>query len=225
MNTISIVDFQKYVDKQILPATDELENLTDKNRKHLQKLVYTNLVNRFDAMIDHSIIDNCYFGSLLDRGLKPLDSAVTEAEILKLLLKFESVRDVIRERVETSLSATLLRERNSKKLSALFAALSPDEEVWNQPRVNVSTGAILEKRKIDNKKIPHSICGYADWLYSRRNALVHGPGSAKFLERDKKYIEKVFNVAVGTRIMIKVGSITNAATFYKSICEILIRSA
>ena len=37
-----IKDFNRYVAKEILPATEDLENLDDGNRKHVQKLVYTN---------------------------------------------------------------------------------------------------------------------------------------------------------------------------------------
>ena len=221
MEIAAINDFSTYVDKEILPATKELEKLDDKHRKHLQKLVYTNLVNRFDVMIDHSIIENGESDALLDRGLKPLDSTVSEADILRLLLKSESIQDVIRTRVEASLAATVLRERHSKKLSILFDAFSADREIWNHPRVNISTGAILEKRKVDNMRIPHSICGYADWLYSRRNSLVHGAGTSSFLENDKNQIKKHFKVTVGTKIMIKVGSITNTAKFYKNVCAML----
>lgn len=220
MNKSAITEFVNYVDDEILPATVELNKLDDKNRKHLQKLVYTNLVNRFDSMIDHAIIDNYDSAELLDRGLQTLNTNVTEADMLRLLLKGKSVANEIRTRIEAALSATVLRDRHSKKLSTLFQSLTNEKEVWNQPRVNVSTGAILAKRTIDNKQVPHSICGYSDWLYSRRNALVHGAGNLIFLDNDKQQIKKLFNVTVGKQIVIRLGSITTAANYYKNVCKI-----
>ena len=45
METGKVAEFLRYVNKEILPATNDLENLDEKNRKHVQKLVYTNLVS------------------------------------------------------------------------------------------------------------------------------------------------------------------------------------
>jgi len=36
--------------------------------------------------------------------------------------------------------------------------------------------------KPQHRKIPYSICGYADWLYARRNSIVHGAGAKSLLE-------------------------------------------
>ncbi|MCW8827618.1 MAG: hypothetical protein OQK94_01030 [Gammaproteobacteria bacterium] len=156
MNIEAITDFTSYVDKEILPATKELEKLEDKHRKHLQKLVYTNLVNRFDAMVDNAILVNCKEGSLLEKAIKPMGDNITEGQMLKLLMDAGTIQDVIEERLRKSLSNSILRERHSKKLSALFDVMSEDGAVWTHPRVNVSTGNILEKCKVNNKSIPHS---------------------------------------------------------------------
>jgi hypothetical protein len=222
MNTKAISDFTKYVDKEILPATQELEKLEDKHRKHLQKLVYTNLVNRFDAMIDNAILDNYKEGGLLEKAIKPMSDNITEGQMLKLLMKADTIHEVIEERLRNSLSNSILRERHSKKLSAILDILSEDKAVWTHPRVNISTGAIVEKCKVNNKSIPHSICGYADWIYSRRNALVHGAGSLKILKNDVDQIKSLFKVDVKTHIRLKVGSITNAASFYKHVAEMML---
>lgn len=222
MNTLGISEFIKYVNKEILPATNELGNLDDKHRKHLQKLVYTNLVNRFDAMVDNAILDNCKEGTLLEKAIKPMSDGITEGQMLKLLMQADTIQDVIKERLRSSLSSGILRERHSKKLSALLEVLSEDKAVWNHPRVNISTGQIVEKFKVSNKRIPHSICGYADWLYSRRNALVHGAGSASILDNDVEQIKKLFKTDVGKQIRLKIGSITNAAYFYKQVAEMML---
>lgn len=222
MNTLAISEFIKYVDKEILPATAELGNLEDKHRKHLQKLVYTNLVNRFDAMVDNAILDNCKEGALLEKAIKPMSDGITEGQMLKLLMQADTIQEVIEERLRSSLSSGILRERHSKKLSALLEVLSEDKAVWSHPRVNISTGQIVEKFKVRNKNIPHSICGYADWLYSRRNALVHGAGSASILDNDVEQIKKLFKTDVGKQIRLKIGSITNAASFYKQVAEMML---
>ena len=221
MKTEAIKDFKKYVDKEILPATKELEKLEDKHRKHLQKLVYTNLANRFDVMIDNAILDNCREGNLLEKAISPMKENITEGRMLKLLMEADTIQDVIEDRLRDSLANTVLRERHSKKLSSLLGVLSGDEAVWTQPRVNISTGHILEKRTISNKNVPHSICGYADWLYSRRNGLVHGAGTAKILDNDAEQIKKLFKVTVKTQIRLKIGSITNAARFYNEVADMM----
>ena len=221
MNTEAISDFTKYVDKEILPATKELEKLEDKYRKHLQKLVYTNLVNRFDAMVDNAILDNCKEGSLLERAIKPMGDNITEGQMLKLLMQADTIQDVIEKRLRESLANSVLRDRHSKKLSALFDVLSEDDAVWTQPRVNISTGDIKDKHKVNNKNIPHSICGYADWVYSRRNALVHGPGSSSILVNDIEQIKKLFKVEVKPQIRLKIGSVNNTAKFYKQVAEMM----
>jgi len=222
MNTEAISDFIKYVDKEILPATKELEKLEDNHRKHLQKLVYTNLANRFDAMVDNAILDNCKEGSLLEKAIKPMGDNITEGQMLKLLMEADTIQDVIEERLRQSLSNSILRERHSKKLSALFDVLSEDDAVWTHPRVNISTGDIKEKCKVNNKNIPHSICGYADWIYSRRNALVHGAGSSSILKNDIEQIKKLFKIDVKPQIRIKIGSVNNTANFYKQVAEMML---
>ncbi|MDH2292102.1 hypothetical protein OW493_04440 [Cobetia sp. 14N.309.X.WAT.E.A4] len=221
MKTTTISEFVKYVDKEILPATLELESLQDQHRKHLQKLVYTNLVNRFDAMIDNAILDNCKEEVLFEKAIKSMSGEITEGDLLKLLLKADTIQDVIEGRLRSSLSMGVLRERHSKKLSFLLEALSHDNKVWTHPRVNTSTGRIVDSFKIQNKKIPHSICGYADWLYSRRNAFVHGIGASSILENDANQINKLFKITVGKQIRLQIGSIKNAATFYKQLAGML----
>ena len=73
MNIDRFRNFSKFVDKEILPATQDLEKLDDANRKHVQKLVYTNLVDRFDSMIDGAILDNCREAALVEEAGKRLN--------------------------------------------------------------------------------------------------------------------------------------------------------
>lgn len=100
----------------------------------------------------------------------------------------------------------------------------PKLQKSGEDELPVQTTAIIDLVQYVDKEIL-SICGYADRLYSRRNALVHGAGGASFLENDRIQIKKSFEVAAGAQTMIKVGSITNAASFYKSVCEMLTEHA
>lgn len=222
MNPESILDFKKYVEKEIRPAAAELEDLDDSRRKHLQKLVYTNLVNRFDAMVDIAILDNATEESLIKRATKNMDGNVTEAALVELLLQGTNLQDALVAKLCGALRYTLLKERHSKKLSALFEAIQSDVQVWNHPRVNVSTGRISVKIKPQNRTTPYSICGYADWLYSRRNALVHGTGSSTFLKNDITQLKKLFKCTPAKRIIIKLAAIKTAAAFYDDVSEMLL---
>lgn len=88
-------------------------------------------------------------------------------------------------------------------------------------RVNPSTGQIVEKFKVQKRTIPHSLCGYADWLYSRRNIVVHGGGTSEFLERDKIQIKKMYQCKVSTTSKISVASIRVAIQFYTDLFKLL----
>ena len=68
MNTSKIRDFRKFLNKELVPGVDDLEKLEAKNRKHIQKLVYTNAVDRFDHLVDTLILDNCREETLVEKA-------------------------------------------------------------------------------------------------------------------------------------------------------------
>lgn len=107
-------------------------------------------------------------------------------------MRSDDLQDALDSKLQDALREAALRARHSRKLSTLFSVLQPDQECWNTPRVNISTGAIIDQIKPQNKTIPYSICGYADWIYSRRNSVVHGAGTTKFLENDLVQLDKLF---------------------------------
>jgi hypothetical protein len=221
MSTDCFDQFGKFVAKVLLPATKDVGKLADANRKHVQKLVYTNLVDRFDAMVDEAILENCRQEHLVKEAMKGMHQPVTEADVLRLLMEGKSIQDTIDVRLKDVLSIAVLRQRHSKKLATLFKVLKPSEECWNKPRVNTATGQILEQMTLHQKTIPYSVCGYADWLYSRRNSIVHGAGTSKLLANDLKQIEALFNCKAAKTVKIKLSSIKNAATFYESVVHLL----
>lgn len=221
MNTECFDDFETYVKGQIEPAVSDVAKLADANRKHIQKLLYTNLVDRFDAMVDAAIVDNCRNECLVDRATGSMSQTITEADLLKLLMESDTIEQAIDEKLKMALRNTVLRERHSKKLTTLFLAFSLDIDYRNKPKVNINKGTIIEKMKPQNKTVPHSICGYADWLYSRRNAVVHGAGTNKYLQNDRAQIEKLYKCKVAKTHRIKLPSISTASTFYLNVVELL----
>jgi hypothetical protein len=221
MKTEKIDAFLHFVDSEILPAAAELDGLPDKSRRHLQKLAYTNLVDLFDSMVDGALLDNCRESSLVSAALRNLTQQVTEADLVKMLLVGEKLQDALEEKLRDGLRATVLRERHSLKLRILCELFSPGEDYLHKPRVNVTVGDIYERIKPHKRQIPHSICGYADWLYSRRNAIVHGGGAARLNERDAKQIKKIFNCIPAMDVHIKPASVRIAARFYRSVAALL----
>jgi hypothetical protein len=103
MEISNIIEFEKFVNTEVKQASKELEGLADSSRTHLQKLVYTNLVDRFDVMVDKTILNNSLQPILLDESLKKLDSPMTEAEVLRLLLNGDNIKEVVEMRVKASL--------------------------------------------------------------------------------------------------------------------------
>jgi hypothetical protein len=221
MDTERAKSFAKFLDKELMPGIDELEKLSDQNRKHIQKLVYTNLVDRFDYLVDKSMLDNCREEQLVSKAFESNDNPVTESDLISLLLNSGDLQSALDSRLQDKLRLSVLRQRHSRKLFTLLGFFENLGEYDKKPRVNPSSGNITDSFKIQVKTTPHSICGYADWLYSRRNAIVHGAGTASFLENDKKQIKKHYKVEITKTFKISTSSIRTAACFYKNLCALI----
>jgi len=219
-NKQRIRTFKNFVEKQILPAVNELTGLADARRVHLQKLVYTNLADRFDTLIDDLIKINGRQDSLLTQALKPFDQPMKESDLILLLMDAENLDSVFDAKIEEGLRNTVLRQRHSKKLRILFETVNPEEEL-RAPRVNRNTGNISDTEKIHDKKIPHGVLGFSDYLYSRRNSLVHGAGKSQFLKNDLLQMKKLYKVDMNKRFRISSNSVAVSAKFYSCIADIL----
>ena len=224
MELTRVNEFTKFIENELIPGVDELEALSDRNRKHIQKLVYTNLVDRFDYMVDKLLLDNCQEEALVSKAFSGNDQPVTESDLITLLMNSDNLQSALNARLQDKLRLSVLRQRHSRKLSTFLNLLNDVGEFEKKPRVNPSKGEINDGFKVQNKKLPHSICGYADWLYSRRNAIVHGAGGAKFLNNDKVQIKKLYKTEVTNTFKISLSSIRTAATFYQQLCEILVEN-
>ncbi len=218
MDLSAFKEFNRYVEKEIEPAIADLRNLEEKNRVHVQKLVYTNLVDRFDTLVDSTILGNCREEGFADLALAGLSGNVTESDLIKVLMQGENLQGALDDKLKNGLRNMVLKKRHSQKLANLFSTLQPDLNATGAQRVNVPTGRIMEKvTSQGNGKIPCSICGYADWLYSRRNAVVHGGGNSRLLENDRRQLKKLYKKAPAATFKISLGSVSNAVAFYKDV--------
>ena len=214
-------EFLSYLDREVSSAVSELNNVAEGSRQHLQKLVYTNIVDRFDSTIDHLLLENVLEEPLLSETLKELEKPISEGQLLGLLSSSSKVNEYILERTQTILRNGILRQRHSVKLKKFFETFVTNED-YSKPRVNPSTGLLAPNFKPQrNVKIPCSIAGYADWLYSRRNAIVHGGGSVKMLQNDIEQIKKLYKRDVAKTVRLKIGSITNAVQFYRNLTSLI----
>ena len=134
METRSLNEFTRFVEREIEPAIVEIGKLAEKSRKHLQKLVYTNVVDRFDSMIDQLILDNCRAPELIDAAETDMKSQVTEAELLKLLMESTNLESAIDKRLKVSIGNTILRKRHSIKLQKVFEVFQPEQRAVKHPR-------------------------------------------------------------------------------------------
>lgn len=212
-------DFSEFVDNEIVPSISELEKLSAGNRIHLQKLIFTNLVDRFDYAVDKTLLDFIHHASIRDSILKDRKEPVTEQKLFEFLLKTPvEIHSSLTDSLKDDLRKVVLRKRISVKLSKLCVILAPNENL-QKPRVNEATGDILAKRKT-HKNIPVSIQGYCDWLYCRRNAVVHGGGTMKISDDDFDHLKIHYKVSPSKTVKLLQGSIKNASNFYKSLIAI-----
>ncbi|HVR36400.1 MAG TPA: hypothetical protein VMS21_11180, partial [Methylomirabilota bacterium] len=159
MNYQRLDEFVAFLDREVSSAVDELQNVAEQSRRHLQKLVYTNVADRLDATLDHSLLDNALEEPLLSEVLQELKDPLSEGEVLRLLTEPNTCKDRLKESAERVMRNGILRERHSKKLKKLFKALAPSESC-DLPRVNPATGVVTFRFKPQGSKIPCSVPGY-----------------------------------------------------------------
>lgn len=216
-------ELQQFIKKVIEPSIEDIDKMEEASRKHIQKLVYTNLVDRFDSTIDHLFLDNVRHDNLLPEALKNSEEPMTKKELFELLLKGNDLDAVLDEKLRDGISNNITRNNHAQKLRDLLRLCAETANAHGQhPRVNISTGEIKEKiTPQKNSNQPYSIVGYADWLYARRNSIVHGSGTSKFLDRDTFRIKKVHKVTIAKTFKISLGSIRLTKAFYSDVLELI----
>ena len=222
MDLSPIREFETFAAKQIDPAIIDLKELPDDSRKHIQRLLFTNLVDQFDVMVDRLLLQNCREDALAEKALSKATGNVTEGDLIRLLMNGDKLEEALATKLKDEIRNSTLSKRHSLKLKELLATLFEDQSLHTQmPRVNVNTGQIVDKFKIANKKMPHSVTGFADWLYCRRNAIVHGGTSVKISPVDLKRIKEIYKVDIAKSPKISLGSSTTALNFYRNLTGLL----
>ena len=222
MNLDASREFLKFLKNVIEPSITDIAKLEEKSRKHVQKLVYTNMVDRFDGTIDRLFLDNVRHPNLLPEALKDANETITQKDLFELLLQSTNLDEILNEKLREGISNTITRNNHAQKLSTLFRLCAGNASAHgNTPRVNPATGAIIDKIKPQKKATqPYTIVGYADWLYARRNAIVHGTGTSLFLTRDADRIQKMHRVKIAKSFKISLGSIGIAKAFYSEVIDL-----
>lgn len=213
-------NFEAFVKRDIEAAIGELEKIDkEENRSHLQKLVYIDLVNRFDYLIDQLLLvlssKSKSLNDIVIEGWK--DIPVTKKDLFQILTQ-ESIQDTASKQIEDEIKIRYLNRRHADKLSILLReCFSWSDSDLKRPRVDTN-GTIFEKMDRSDRKNPLQVPGFADWLYSRRNAFVHGSGN-KFLQTDIDAIQKKYGVKVGASAHLRLLSIRTASKFYLDLCK------
>jgi hypothetical protein len=219
-----IREFKVFLDRDVSPAYEEMGEIkNDNSRKHIQKLIYTNMVDRFDYCIDKTLIASLSDNEEIKNSiLSKLNTPILESDLISLMLSGDQ-QEYVKLRLEHAMRTSILRDRHSLKLKRLLMAYNISDAELNKPRVNPSTGHILTNYKIQkqNEKIPASLLGYCDFLYSRRNAVVHGGGKVKLSSIDLNQLKKLYHVDSATTarisLSLSLSSVNNTLNFYRDL--------
>ena len=221
MELRSIKEFELFLKKVVEPSIKDAEKLDDGSRKHIQKLLFTNIVDRFDSTLDSLFLDNCRHPDLQEVALKGADEPITNGQLFKLLIDAGSIEKTIEEQLRSGIRQNVLRDNHSQKLRTFLRLCVPETNAHvDKPRVRLEGDIVDSVKPQKGAKMPPSIVGYADWLYSRRNSVVHGSGTSAFLEADKARLKKVFKVSV-THSKISLSSCKTALAFYRSLAALV----
>ena len=216
--------FEKFINSEIESAIKELLKIkTESNRKHLQRLVYVNLINRFDSLVDTLLLKFTLIES--DFKKRVLNEIKEEPVYLKDVYDIILSKDPkasVEKRVENIVRVKFLNQRHSIKLrQLLYYGFGWKDTDMDRPRVFTNNGSLFnDVTRRDGAKTPDSVIGYADWLYSRRNSFVHHD-KLEITKVDADYIKRKFNIKVAGAISLKISSIKSASKYYLDLCGIL----
>ena len=228
MNEIktTIKRFEDFIKDEVGEAIKELEIIkTESNRRHLQRLVYVDLVNRFDALVDNLLVQfsSIDIGNFKKKVLNETkDTEVFLKDIYEIFLT-QDPKNAVQLRVEEVTRGRFLNQRHSDKLRILLhdCFLLADTDL-QRPRVFTNKGQIFaDITRLKPYQVPDSIIGYADWLYCRRNSIVHGDGK-NLNKKDLDTMKKKFQAELSEKMRLQIASIRSAQIFYTDLCKILI---
>lgn len=218
-----IEEFKNFLKEDIGDASGIVEGISpDKKRIHITKLIFASAVDRFDHLIDKILLDRVEISPILQEELlqKHEKETLSEKQLYEIFLSDEDPKQRVLENLKNTLRTNVLRKRHSTKLKKLFESLDINPKIYQTSRVNPNKGVITEQFKKQDKSIPTSVIGYADWIYCRRNAIVHGGRSLNLAKYDIDFLEKEYKVkGSAVRVKIRKGSLSNIQNFYTDLIE------
>jgi rubrerythrin len=209
----SLKKFNSYLDKDFKPAYEEVSKISiSKNRVHIQKILYVSLLNRFDSAIDEFFYENPEAEVLESTIKSSLGQPMSGYEMIAFIRGGENA---IAEKFKSIVKVELGRKKHVAKLALMLKQLGFSDSELKKNRVNNASGSILDSYPTQ-KTHPVSILGYADWLYSRRNLLVHSAKST-FDAQLKKRFKDSYNVSLPDSIRLSIASLKTSSKFYSDL--------
>lgn len=212
----SMHKFGDYLQRDFNPACEEIKNIADKHRVHIQKLLYVNVINRFDSALDDFFMQNLESDGLKDLAKKSMDSAVDEYQLIEYIRGGETY---IQDRIRSVIKAEIGKKKHADKVALMLREVGVSDSDAKKSRVHNGTGEIMASFKRQGD-YPSSIIGYADWLYARRNVLVHSAKSS-FDDAVIERFKSTYNAAIPKNIRLSFGALTNASCFYGCLLSII----
>lgn len=208
-------EFLVFCSSIIEPAIAELGHINDENnRRILQKLVYVHLVDKFDLLIDRLLVwSSTNSPTTRTYLLKEFHNVPVDKQILyDLLLKGDLARETIEAELRDA-SKELKRDAHVRKVQLVCDSVN-----WTNIRVPLvypeGKLALTNIRKATG--YPNSILGYADYLYARRNGVVHGDG-IRYLPEQHERLKREYNTGgLPMEFKISLATVKNASQFYSS---------
>ena len=129
----AFLDFSK---NDIISAVEELKRIKNEdNRKHLQKLVYTNLVNRFDHLVDKLIVWLSYktltLRNEIFQSLK--GEVISKQELYEFFFLSTQNKSYLQNQIENLAQTEFLRKRHSTKLEKIVNLY--DSKTAKKPKI------------------------------------------------------------------------------------------
>lgn len=213
--TDSLSEFKKFLEKDFRLAYKEIEGLADRSRVHIQKLLYVSLLNRFDSTLDEffALNSNLEIDGLGSTIKDFLETPVTTSMLIESL---KSGVGILEDRRRSAIMSEVSRKKHVDKARLMLKTIGFDDGSLNSSRVNNATGRIFKNFAAKGSNAPASIIGFIDWLYCRRNVLVHSGGGSAFDGSVVERFKKSYNIKL-TSIRLSYGALSIADRFYSDL--------
>lgn len=217
INKSSLKKFKSYLDRDFEPAYGEIIAIkVEKNRIHIQKLLYVSLLNRFDSTLNDFLMENHHLEELNSIIKSSLSQNISEYDVYEII---KGGKNLIDERIKSIVKNKACSRSHVDKLALVLRGSGLTDKEIKKNRINNNTGSIVDSVSA-SKTHPLSILGYADWLFARRNILVHS-ASNSFADQVKKKFLDSYSVHLPNSMRLNASSLKTASKFYKDLLDII----